>query len=87
MKTNVPMVVAYLGVWATFVLPLGGFSLWLSDRAREDVARLERSIASVEARLTARIDGVENRLEERLAASENRQKERLADLERRLGRR
>ena len=78
------MVVAYLGVWATFILPLGGFSLWLADRQRDDVVRLERSIASLEARLTARIDGVENRQEERLAALEIRLEERLAAVEARL---
>ena len=84
MKPNLPMVVAYLGVWATFVVPLGGLSLWLADRERDHVVRLERSIASVETGLTARIDGVENRQVEWSADFEGKQEERLAALESRL---
>ena len=73
MKTDVPTAVAYLAVWATFIVPLGGFSLWLADRARDDTVRLEQSVAAMEGRLTAQIRG-----------AEDRQKERLADLEARL---
>lgn len=80
MKADVPTAAAYLAVWATFIVPLGGFSLWLADRARDDTVRLEQGVTAMDGRLTA----MEGRLTAQIRGVEDRQKERLADLEARL---
>lgn len=73
MKFHVPTVLAFFGAWASVIAPLGGLSLWLADRAREDAlaveSRLRDQIATAEGRLGKQVDAVESRMKAQVSAA------------------